>query len=95
LIIVGLVAPNKKRATYYSKPMLKIGLMHLFPITDEDTLIDFPKPQPIQERENNKIIGEESREPSPKVITKNNLSTSVNWCTLLTYHHNHSISFTC
>jgi hypothetical protein len=61
--------PNKKAITCYSRPVINVYLWHWFPITYEETHVNSPKPQPIQEK-GKKIVGEWSKKTSPKVVTK-------------------------
>jgi hypothetical protein len=41
---------DRKATTCYSGLMIKVGLRHWCPLLEEDTLIDFPTPQLVQER---------------------------------------------
>ncbi len=69
-ITARLVVPNKKVTTCYSKPIIKVCLQHQFPLLEEKTPIDSPKPQPVQKRKKKKVAKEQSREPSLEVIIK-------------------------
>jgi hypothetical protein len=48
--IARLTMLNKKAITCYFGPVIKICLRRWFPLSKEDTPIDFPKPQLVQER---------------------------------------------
>jgi hypothetical protein len=37
---------------------------------EEEVHVDFPRPQPIQDKGNKKIVKEQSKEPSFEVVTK-------------------------
>jgi len=37
---------------------------------DEDTLVDSPKPQPIQEKEKRQVVGERLKKPSLEIVIK-------------------------
>jgi hypothetical protein len=60
-ITTGLEAPDKKAITCYSRLVIKVCLRNWFLVSDEDTLIDFPKVQLVQEREKKKTIDEWSQ----------------------------------
>ncbi len=72
-IAVGLTTHDKKATTCYFELMIKVCLQHWFPLLEKDTPVDFPKPQPIQEKEK-KVDVQQSRKPFHEVMTKEQFS---------------------
>ncbi len=69
-IVARLITPNKKASTCYFGPIIEVCLQHWFPLLKEDTLVDSPKPQSIEEREKKKVVEEQSKEPFLEVVIK-------------------------
>jgi hypothetical protein len=44
--------------------------MRLVCILEENTLIDFSKPQPVYERKKNKVVEEQSKEPFLELVNR-------------------------
>jgi hypothetical protein len=47
-ITTGLTSLDRKTTTCYSRYVTKVCLRHWFPLLEEDTIINSPKPQPVQ-----------------------------------------------
>jgi hypothetical protein len=56
-----LVATDKKVVICYSGILIKVNLRHWFLILDEDTLVDFLKPQLVHQKEKMQVVGERSK----------------------------------
>ncbi len=59
---------DREVATFYLELMIEVCLRNWFPIIDEDTFVDSPKPQLVQEKDKKKILSEQSKETSLEVI---------------------------
>jgi hypothetical protein len=60
-ITTRLVATDKNVVICYSGLLIEVNLRHWFLILDEDTLVDFPKPQLLQQKEKRQVVGEQSK----------------------------------
>jgi hypothetical protein len=69
-IVVGLVTHDRKTTTCYLRLVIDVCLRHWYLITYEDTFVDYAKLQLAQEKDKNKILGEQSRKAFIEVITK-------------------------
>jgi hypothetical protein len=49
---------------------MEVYLRHWIPLSKEDMLIDFPRPQLVQGREEKKIATKQSRKPFLEIMTK-------------------------
>jgi hypothetical protein len=65
-----LATPNKKATTCYFRLVIEVYLRYWFPLSKEDTLVDSPKSQSVQGREEKKIVIKQFKKLSPKVVTK-------------------------
>ncbi len=59
---------DREVATFYLELMIKVCLRNQFPIIDEDTFVDFPKSQLVQEKDKKKILNEQFKEASLEVV---------------------------